>query len=253
MAGKLKNKVGPLSLVALLRDVRQVEKDSKPLAVAGARELVPVLARELRAGGDPDAVVEQDHDGAAALIWVGEADEARLRAANRAKIPIVAVTDAPTMPYVLADDLVRIPPGQGFPVDLIAAAVARRLDDDGISLAARLPALRSAVTDRLIAAASRRNGLIGVAVFVPGVDMPILTFNQLRMVLRIAVAHGQGIDRARALELIGVVGAGFTFRAIARSLLDFVPVGGWAVKGAIAYTGTRALGEAAARYFGALR
>jgi uncharacterized protein (DUF697 family) len=253
MAGKLKSKVGPLSLVALLRDVRQAEKDSKPLAVAGARELVPVLARELRAGGDPDAVVEQDHDGAAALIWVGEADEARLRAANRAKIPIVAVTDAPTMPYVLADDLVRIPPGQGFPVDQIAAAVARRLDDDAISLAARLPVLRPAVTDRLIAAASRRNGLIGVAVFVPGIDMPILTFNQLRMVVRIALAHGEGIDRARALELVGVVGAGFTFRAIARSLLDFVPVGGWAVKGAIAYTGTRALGEAAVRYFSALR
>jgi uncharacterized protein (DUF697 family) len=88
---------------------------------------------------------------------------------------------------------------------------------------------------------------------VPGIDMPILTFNQLRMVLRIALAHGEGIDRARALELVGVVGAGFTFRAIARSLLDFVPVGGWAVKGAIAYTGTRALGEAAVRYFSALR
>jgi uncharacterized protein (DUF697 family) len=253
MAGKLKSKVGPMSLVALLRDIRQVENDSKPLAVAGARELVPILARELRAGGDPTAVVEQDHDGAAALIWIGEADEARLRAADRAKVPIVAVTDAPTMPYVLADDLVRIPPGQGFPVDQIAAAVARRLDDGAISLAARLPVLRPAVTARLIAATSRRNGLIGVAVFVPGIDMPILTFNQLRMVLRIAVAHGEGIDRARAFELVGVVGAGFTFRAIARSLLDFVPVGGWAVKGAVAYTGTRALGEAAVRYFSALR
>jgi uncharacterized protein (DUF697 family) len=249
MANKLKSKVGPMSLVALLRDVRQAEKDSKPLAVAGARELVPVLARELRAGGDSAAVVEQDYDGAAVLIWVGEVDEARLRAADRAKIPIVAVTDAAAMPYVLADDLVRIPPGKGFPVGEIAAAVARRLDDDAISLAARLPVLRAAVTDRLIAAASRRNGLIGVAVFVPGLDMPILTFNQLRMVLRIALAHGEGIDRARALELAGVVGVGFTFRAIARSLLDFVPVGGWAVKGAVAYTGTRAIGEAAARYF----
>lgn len=253
MAGKLKSTVGPMSLVALLREARQAEKGSKPLVVAGARELVPVLARELRAGGDPAAVVEQEHEGAAAVIWVGEVDEARLRAVDRAKIPIIAVTDAPSVPYVLADDLVRIPPGQGFPVDLIAAAVARRLGDEAISLAARLPVLRPAVTDRLIAATSRRNGLIGVAVFVPGIDMPILTFNQLRMVLRIALAHGERIDRVRAFELAGVVGAGFTFRAIARSLLDFVPVGGWAVKGAIAYTGTRALGEAAARYFSALR
>jgi uncharacterized protein (DUF697 family) len=252
MAG-LKGKVGPMSLVALLRDARQADRDSKPLAVAGARELVPILARELRAGGEPGAVVEQDHDGAAALVWIGEPDEVRLRSAHHAKIPIVAVTEATTVPHVAAGDLVRVPPGQGFPVERIAAAVARKLDEDGISLAARLPVLREPVTNRLISATSRRNGLIGVAVFVPGVDMPILTFNQLRMVLRIALAHGEGIERRRAFELLGVVGAGFTFRAIARSMLDFVPVGGWAVKGVVAYTGTRAVGEAAVRYFGALK
>jgi uncharacterized protein (DUF697 family) len=250
---KLKSKVGPMSLVSLLREVRKADSDPKPLAVAGARELVPILARELRAGGDPAAVVEQDMTDAAALIWVGQADEERLRAADRAKIPIVAVTDAAALPYVLADDLVRVPPGQGFPIDRIAAVLARRLDDEGLALAARLPVLRGAVTDRLIAAASKRNGLIGVAVFVPGVDFPILTFNQLRLVLRIALAHGEGIDRSRAFELAGVVGAGFTFRAVARSLLDFIPFAGWAVKGAVAYTGTRAVGEAAVRYFSAFK
>ena len=31
--------------------------------------------------------------------------------------------------------------------------------------------------------------------------------------------------------------------------LDLVPVAGWAVKGAVAYAGTKALGEAAVRYF----
>ena len=32
--------------------------------------------------------------------------------------------------------------------------------------------------------------------------------------------------------------------------MGLVPVAGWAVKGVIAYAGTRALGEAAVRYFG---
>ena len=45
------------------------------------------------------------------------------------------------------------------------------------------------------------------------------------------------------------MGAGFAFRAVARELLDVVPFAGWAVKGAVAYTGTRAVGEAAVRYF----
>ena len=85
------------------------------------------------------------------------------------------------------------------------------------------------------------------------VDMPILTFNQVRLVMRIALAHGEDIDRVRALELLSVVGAGFGFRAIARELLDLVPVGGWAVKGSIAYAGTRVVGEAAVRYFAEVR
>jgi uncharacterized protein (DUF697 family) len=247
----LKTKVGAKSAVSLAREARRGNGDRRPITVSGARELVPILAKELRAGGDPSAVVEQDFDGAAALVWVGAAEEDRLRSADRARIPIVAVTEAETVPYVLAEDLVRIEPGQGFPVDEIAAAVARRLGDDGLGLASRLPVLRRAVADHLIRTTSRRNGLIGAAVFVPGVDMPILTFNQVRLVLRLAIAHGEQLDRNRALELAGVVGAGFGFRAIARTLLDFVPLAGWAVKGAIAYTGTRAIGEAADRYFDA--
>ena len=82
--------------------------------------------------------------------------------------------------------------------------------------------------------------------------MPILTLNQTRLVFRIALAYGVDIDRNRAGELVGlvgIVGAGFSFRAVARGLLDFVPVGGWAVKGAVAYTGTRTIGEAAVRFF----
>jgi uncharacterized protein (DUF697 family) len=112
-----------------------------------------------------------------------------------------------------------------------------------------LPVLRRAVCSHLIAHFARRNAVIAVAVFIPGVDMPVLTLNQIRLVLRIGLAYGQEIDRDRAIELIGVVGAGFGFRAAARELLDLVPVAGWAVKGAVAWSGTRALGEAAVRYF----
>ena len=71
--------------------------------------------------------------------------------------------------------------------------------------------------------------------------------------LRIALAYGQQIDRSRLPELLGVVGAGFGLRALARELLDFVPFAGWAAKGAVAYLGTKALGEAARRYFESVR
>jgi uncharacterized protein (DUF697 family) len=246
-----KKKLGALSVLAVVRELRRGAGDSRPLAIAGARELVPLLARELRAGGDASAVVEGQIEGAAALVWIGPPDEVQLRAASRAGIPIVAVTDAESTPYVLASSNVRVPPGHGFPTAEIARALAQQLGEDGTSLAARLPALREAVCDHLIASFAKKNGLVAAAVFVPGVDLPVLTLNQIRLVLRIAVAHGEQIDNQRAVELIGVVGAGFGLRAVARELLDLVPVAGWAVKGAIAYAGTKAVGEAAVRYFGA--
>jgi len=244
-----KMKLGPLSFMSLVRELRRGSGDPRPLAVAGARELVPLLARELRSGGDPSAVVEGRFENAAVLVWLGAPDEDVLREASRSGVPIIAVTDAETVPYVLATDLVPVPPGAGFPVEAIAAAIARRLGEDSTSLAARLPVLRGAVCDELIRAFSRRNGLISAAVFVPGVDMPLLTINQIRLVLRIALAYGEPVDNTRGVELLGVVGAGFGFRAVARQLLDFVPFAGWAVKGGVAYAGTKAVGEAAVQYY----
>ena len=90
---------------------------------------------------------------------------------------------------------------------------------------------------------------MGVAIFVPGADFPVLTLNQIRLVLRLAAAHGVEIDQQRVPEVLATVAAGFGFRAVARQLLGAIPIGGWVVKGGVAYGGTRALGEGAWRYF----
>jgi len=89
-------------------------------------------------------------------------------------------------------------------------------------------------------------------VFIPGADFPVLTLNQLRLVLRLGAAHGVAIDQSRLPEIAGTVVAGLGFRTVARQLLGAAPVAGWLVKGAVAYGGTRAVGEAARRYFAAV-
>jgi len=183
-----------------------------------------------------------------------EEDERELREAKRAKVPVVAVqtgAEAFDIPYVLATDLVMCKPGAGFPVEEIAAAVAARLGEAGAALASRVPVLREPVCNELIERFSRQNGIIGVAVFLPGADFAVLTLNQIRLVLRLASAHALEIDQSRLPEVLATVGAGFGFRAVARQVLGAVPVAGWVVKGGIAYAGTRALGEAAHRYFAA--
>ena len=181
-----------------------------------------------------------------------EEDERVLRAAKRAKVPVVAVQTGPDdvdVPYVLATDVVRCRPGAGFPVEEILDALAARLGEDGTALAARLPALREALCRGLIESFSRKNGILSVAIFVPGADFPVLTLNQLRLVLRLAAAHGVEVDQQRAPEILATVAAGLGFRTVARQAVGVVPVAGWLVKGAVAYGGTRAVGEAATRYF----
>jgi uncharacterized protein (DUF697 family) len=139
--------------------------------------------------------------------------------------------------------------GQPLPVDEIIEWIAARAGDKSYALAARLPSIRKAVCEEIVKSFSKRNGILGAAIFIPGADLPVLTLNQIRMVFRIAGAYGADVDRERAAELLGILGAGLGFRAVARQVLGVVPGLGWALKGGIAYVGTRALGEAAIRYF----
>src|SRR5205823_1126307 len=145
-----------------------------------------------------------------------------------ARVPIVAVSDAEELPYVLATDIVAVEAGRGFPLDAIAAALARRLGDAGPALAGELPVLREAVATELIDAAARRSALLAAGLFVPGLDMPALTLTQVRLVMKLAQTYGLEVGRERAAEVLGVVGAGYGFRTVARQALDLIPVAGWA-------------------------
>ena len=118
-----------------------------------------------------------------------------------------------------------------------------------VVLGRRFPAMRRAAARRLIGRTARQNGLVGVAFFIPGTDMAVMTLNQLKMVLALAALYEMELTQERALELLGVVGLGFGFRTLAREFLGFLPGPAWVLKGGIGYTGTLALGEAAGRYF----
>lgn len=252
--------LNPLAVWGLLKELRIAAEDTRPLVVSGP--LAEQLHRELtRAGGAAAVRVGGRPDSAAVLLRVlagapTPEDETELKAARRAKVPVVAVqtgTEELDVPYVLATDVVMCRRGEGFPLDEITAAVAARLGEAGTGLAARLPVLREALCRELIDTFSRRNGILAVALFVPGADFPVLTTNQIRLVLRIGAAHGVDIDQQRLPEVLATVAAGFGLRAVARQVVGAIPLAGWLVKGGVAYAGTRAVGEAAQRYFHAAR
>ena len=263
--------LSPTAVWGVVKELRAASEDFKPLLFAGAPGPARALLEGLAAGGDPGAARDfsgrpleaYDLEGARVLVYVvegartSEEDERALRLAGRKGVEVVAVLvgvppgEVPDVPYVAATDVVAVRPGEELPLETVARHVAAVADEASYQLAARLPAMRPAVVRTIVKRFSTQNGVLGAAIFIPGADFPVLTLNQIRMVLRIAAAHGEEIDRERALEVLSVVGLGLGFRTIARQALGVVPVAGWAVKGGVAYGATRALGEAAEAYFAA--
>ncbi|MGZ4383214.1 MAG: hypothetical protein ACXVZO_03250 [Gaiellaceae bacterium] len=250
---------GGRTLMRLVGELQEGD-DGRPLVVSGARELADALARELRGGAGAGAVRrEATPEAPAAVIHVltgrpDEQDQLELRAAARDRIPLVCVSvgrEAVFTPYVLASRIVKVGPGQGFPLPEIGRALARAAGQDAIHLAARVPALRRAICDELVRQAAGRGGLIGVAGSSARADAPLLLAHQAKLVLGLAVAHGRTLGRARAPELVGVLASGLVLRRLTRALRRKRTAPAFAVQGAVAYAGTLAMGAAARSYFAA--
>jgi uncharacterized protein (DUF697 family) len=260
--------VHPGAIYGVVKELRAAAEDYRPIVVAGAPDLTRELLDALTVDGDAQAlrdlsgaeVSNYDVEGAGLLLYAVEGqvrpeNEKVFRLADRKGVEAICVlvgapSNAPVdVPFVFATNVVQVEGGRALPADRIFKLIAERADERAYMWAARLPALRQAVVEQTIEKFSRQNGILGVAIFIPGADMPVLTLNQIRMVFRIAGAYGEEIDRDRALEVLAVIGAGLGFRAVAREALGFVPGIGWVIKGGIAYTGTRALGKAALAYF----
>lgn len=134
-------------------------------------------------------------------------------------------------------------------LDELAEKIVSLAGKKEVALASKMPLLRKAAASKVIRKTAVENGLIGGITILPGSDMPILTLNQMKMCLKIAAIYNQTIDFNRLRELLAVLGGGFTFRTVARQLLDFLPGPGWLLKGGVAYSGTMAMGKAAIKYF----
>jgi uncharacterized protein (DUF697 family) len=261
--------LNPTAVLGVVKELRVTEADLRPLLVGGAPERAKEIHDALGKGAEPGAIrmlaasTAYDFEGANVLVYAvdgalpGEEDEKAFQLASRKGVEIVCVVfgasaeDPPTIPYVLDSDVVPVPPGAPLPLESIAERAADRAGDSSHHLAARVPVLREAVVQEIIKRFALQNGVLGVAIFIPGADFPVLTLNQIRMVLRIASAHGERLDRERAFEVLSVVAAGLGFRTVARQLVGLVPGLGWAVKGGVAYAATLALGETADAYFAA--
>jgi hypothetical protein len=223
----------PRQVLAFGRDTQAARGPRPPILVRGV--LAEQLAAALRAGGDPSLVrTTGDPATASALVCVvaGEAtpeDERALRAAARALVPLVAVQTgdpATPLPYVLATEVVDCRPGAGFPVEEIAAALARVLRRDGPVLARSLPVLRDPVESRravegAVAAASL--AALGRAGSMP--HLPLIS--QAQTLSDIATSQGAAPPEAprASLEAVGPpLAVSLVTSAVMRRSLECLPL-----------------------------
>jgi uncharacterized protein (DUF697 family) len=134
-----------------------------------------------------------------------------------------------------------------------------------IALSRRLPAFRLPACQRMIRDVSRLNATIAVISALPGIlpitgiilpassvaDVFLLSKNQIVLVMRLAASFGRKPHYVKQIkEIITVAGGALGWRTLARELVGYVPAGiGMALKGAIAYSGTVAVGQAALWYY----
>lgn len=270
----------PRKMFSLVGEVSSEATEAARLLIAGSdAEAMDRVREELTRGAEPGAadylvetatlaegngsIPQGRLENAAALILLASSTEmtsedlsGRLDELAATGVPIVMVlTEAPGMEVsfpgagIGPSRVVGLGP-DGIPsAEVLTEAVVDAAGDSAVFLSSGLPALREATCRRLIRKTAKQNGVIGVLFIIPGADMPVMTLNEARMVLRMAAAHGESVGLERTLELLGIVGSGLGLRALARQAICFMPGPGWAVKGSVAYTGTAAIGAAAKAYF----
>ncbi len=132
--------------------------------------------------------------------------------------------------------------------DKFAAALLDSTEKD-VSCAANFEFCRQVATARLVSRCAARNAFMGVANFIPGAGMPLMTMNQVNLSFDIAATYGHGLSLGRAPEVISVILAGFAYRWIAHVAMRVAPGLGLLLRTGIAYGGTLVTGRMMSSHF----
>ncbi|HUF01423.1 MAG TPA: hypothetical protein VMN35_03270 [Gaiellaceae bacterium] len=252
------------ALRALAGEVRELrsalQEESRPQArgvVVVSGMLAEQLARELGREADQGAVRVGDGrlnaDDLAVHVFAGEPSEddvAYVRSANRTDVPVVLVQLWPqedwTPPFVLSPFVVECRPGEGFPIDLIAARVVDAAGSDSV-LADRVPVVSGAFERRAVREAIARAGLAGLLGGRGRSARPLITREQARLLGRLRAVPEDAVPGGTEAVVAGTVAAleawGHLLRGVARRARAVVPAR--LADAAIGAGGTWAVAEAA--------
>lgn len=237
-----------------------VEADAPDGLVDAVREALHPQTANARihvdvVGPDDVLIVDPLADAVVGVVGGGQLLPRSLEAARDRGVPTVALVQSlerEAWARVLGHpvrDVIGDPDAEKLVTHDLGAWFSDRLETKRLALAVNFAFMRRVVALEAVNTTAFQNAAIGTAPFLPGTDMPIMTANQMKMVLQIAAAYGEPMTAQRMRELGVVLGGAFAFRAVARTAMGFIPGFGWAIRGGIGYTGTVAMGRAAIEYF----
>jgi hypothetical protein len=146
--------------------------------------------------------------------------------------------------------------------------ILNECEELGMALARNFYPFRAPVVDRMISSVARENALFAVASALPNIvpsliempwalgefasDTAFITMNQVRMAFLVAAASDKKVGYAeQKVELASILAGAFGWRALARELVGFIPLGGGLIpKGAVAYAATYVLGKGLEHFHG---
>lgn len=265
----------PIDVMGLIKSAKQIDVErEKPVRIALFVEidtpelLVDAARRAFRPFAsnaylhvevaEPGTKLLVDPSADAVIGLIGSAGAAMADSLEAARVHAI-----PTVALSMSDDAKALADMIGHPYrDTLANTdeirlveielgdwLVERIASKRLALAHNYAFMRRAVAVEHVKSTAFQNAVIGAVAFLPGTDMPIMTANQVKMMLQIAAAYGEQLGGQRAKELLAIVGGAFALRTVARQAVSFVPGFGWAIKGTIGYTGTIAMGYAAIQYF----
>ena len=227
--------------------------DDMAVIVAGLNEQVGEYAAQVRAAGVPVMVVTTLP---ALVADIAKAQGAPIPQGDlvfpkppKAEPAVLPVPDAAAGGAEAVQALGAGSPNEPYALDGAAVGslsermggwVIAACNDKRLAFALAFPFVRKPLSLEAVNSTALQNA---------GVGLLVIMLNQAKMLLMIAAAYGEELNMERVKELAALVGGAFACRAVARQLVAFVPALGWAVKAAIGYTGTVAMGRAAIEYY----
>lgn len=214
---------------------------SQEIAVEKDTDLVVIAAGQTEDTGRIAATIR---DAGVPVLVIAEHGNKVMRSAEATGFPLPS------------DALISLPAGQplnedikGSLADTIGSWIIAHDHGKRLAFSLAYPFVRRPLAKDAIQMTAAQNAGIGVLVFIPGADMPVMTLNQIKMVLQIAAAYGEPLDKDRLKEIIPTLAAAFLCRGVTRKLVGFVPAVGFIIKGGMGYLGTVAIGKAMLTYF----